>query len=778
MGTVSCGERESAIVVDPHSLTDLAPCGEGGGLVSVDASSPLLALELLGDDSQRAVGDAECRTTMSVPLFACRRGTATAAVPNIPGASYSWVVEGATLVSGAGTSRISIALTDASQATLTCTVVTSDCTSTAAGVIGVRDPLVIGSFDAPPSVDAQMPVTLNWTYDAASEPASQLLTGDVFAAPVVLPRAQRSYTFVPGSSGSHSIELLGSYAIQLRSPQSGGRRRAAGPVVRASACADARASARVDVRGCVVRVPNIVAPSSIEAGSTFEASVLIVSGETAHWNVTNGTLVSQDGGRVMVRADQQGDLDLRVRVERDASCFAEASTLVAVKPRSPACAEMATARIEVVARECVKGTIRATFTGRPPFRGRWSDGVAFETELGTLTREVTGYAEYSISEFRDGNDCPGNVTETALFDVPELYATLEVVGGSCTSGKIVAHLTGTPPFNILWYLGDLAGGWMTTNEKEIVIEPKVAGGYWIAAMSDSLCADRYVHSDRVDIIGLAPVLSIPETPACAYWSDQSAIVGTFDWGRPPYTVVWADGVVTKTEYSFIRRDVPPPVGGAVATYEIVRASTADCEAVVPNKRPTVTYRQKPLIDNNWTAEDHQVCPGRTGSMHLANASDLPAIASVQWSMENGEIVGGQGTPVVTYRALTPAQSPILRATAVYPDGACSSSDQMSLFFPGEPVIADFRFDPSAIRAGETSTMRFTTNGFVQSLGFNLPAGRSAVIGNIQCTSFSFDCGVTYQDTQGAGTVPVMLDYTGHCVPGATKTISATLVIEP
>lgn len=40
---------------------------------------------------------------MSIPLFACRRGTATASVPSAAGATYEWTAEGATIIEGAGT---------------------------------------------------------------------------------------------------------------------------------------------------------------------------------------------------------------------------------------------------------------------------------------------------------------------------------------------------------------------------------------------------------------------------------------------------------------------------------------------------------------------------------------------------------------------------------------------------------------------------------------------------------------------------------------------------
>ena len=716
---------------------------------------------------------AECPVTMSAPLYACKNGTATGAVPQFPGASYNWTIEGASLSSGAGTNRITVTLSDAPQARLTCVIVRPECTSTAVGVINVREPLAIGTFTAPHIVDAKTPVTINWTYAGTTQPVSQILTGDALGDPVVLPAAQRSYTFVAESSGQRTVELLASYTAARATPDNRpSKRRSAGSVAAATSCPDARASARIEVRGCAVRTPQINAPENIEVGSTFEASVSLLQGETAVWSVENGTILSTHTGGATVRADQEGTLNLSVRVERDPSCFAEGVHRVTVTPPAPQCPVTPTARVELVERSCDKATIRATFTGRAPFHGRWSDGVSFTSPVDSITREVTAFGNYTILDFR-GDQCPGDVTGTAEFEQQRGTATLSLRGGSCTNATVHVQFTGKPPFEGVLYRGGWQAESFTTNDYEMEIDPEIAGTYWIDFFRDSCPA--HSASNRVDIVGAAPVLVVPETPACSYYGDGPIMGVNFDWGPPPYTVYWADGTITQSDSAYLQRQVPLP-DQPIQYYDIVRATTGNCEAVIPNNRASVTFRRQPRIDNNLAREDAVVCPGKTGSVHLANANELPANATLVWEVENGKVVSGQGTPTITFEPVTSSLLSLIKVRAEYPDDACESFDQLYVAFPGDPVISNLRFDPPVIKAGGTSTLRFSST-FVAGFGAMARDGRSNDLGTPECSNYGATCSVIYKDTHGPGSVPVDIQYSGECTSGP-QTVTVTLTIEP
>lgn len=772
--SVRCGSSESSIAIGPHALADVEPCDD----MAVSSIAPLTLIETT-DTTQRIISDASCETIMSVPLFACKRGTASAAVPDSPGASYNWTLEGATLISGDGTNRIAVQLTDAAQAKLTCVIVRPDCTSSVVGMISVRDPLVIGAFNAPLSAAASTPVTLDWSYQGTSLPTMQMLTGDAFPEPVTLPASQRSYTFTPVSSGQRTVELRASYGGAILIPQvANGKRRSAGKsTVGASACPDAHASAHIDVQGCVVRKPVINAPLSVEAGSTFDATTSSADGDTEIWTVKNGTIVSQSRGRVTVRPDQQGNLDLSLRVERNPSCFAESTQRVTVKPKEAACSVSPSGKVELINQTCDKGTLRATFTGRAPFFGTWSDGVQFVSSTDTVTRDVTQYGDYSIRDFKDGSTCQGLVQGSARFERYQAKAELSLVGGACTNAKIKVKFTGTPPFEGKLYSGDWRGEWFKTNDMEMTIQPQIVGGYWIEAVSDARCSDHQASSNRVEIVGAAPVLTVSDKPACAYYPEQPPLLGAiFDWGPPPYTIYWADGAVTKsTDNNYLQRQVPLPKQ-PIEYYDITRATTGNCEAVIPNKRAAASFRVQPRINNNLSRDNGLVCPGKTGTTSLVNT--LPSNATINWTIQNGEIVSGQGTSTVVYRPVTPNLNAQLRATATYPDNACSSYDFVGIVFPGDPAITEFRFDPPTIKAGGTSTIRIKTNGYVTGFGWlTTPTNRRNDAGLPTCTNFSTECTFTYKDTIGPGSVQFDLQYNGECTDHY-RTTSTTLTITP
>jgi hypothetical protein len=772
---IVCGARSATVAIAGHDLVDVvSPCDGEDAAMTIDSSAPLLALEAT-PDSQRVVGNAECHTELSLPLYGCKRGTVTAAVPEFAGASYNWSIEGANLVSGAGTNRLTIALTDAPQAKVTCVIVRPECTSTATGVISVRDPLLIASFTAPSVVDAKVPVQLEWTY-GTSLPASQLLTGDAFAAPVVLPADQRSYTFVPANSGQRHVELRASYAPAVAQSQNpSGKRRSAGKsVTAASDCPDTKANATIEVRGCAVPVPDITAPSTAEVGSTFDASVSVSGEDTVTWTVTGGIIVNDFGHRIRIRADQEGSVSIGVKVDRGGACFAESSLRVRIDAKPPECQITPTVRVELIGETCDTGTIRATFTGRAPFRGTWSDGSVFHTQTDTLTREVTTNGDWAIREFRDGAGCFGAASNVARFEKHAAKAVLSVTGGNCTNAKITVRFTGVPPFEGKLYKGDYAGEWFKTNATEMVIQPELIGRYWIDGVSDAMCP-RQTASNSIEIIGDAPVLETSTRPACAFYPEQPPqLFARFNWGPPPYTIYWADGAVTRSNDNALLRQVPLPTQ-PLEYYDITRATTGNCEAVIPNKHLSATFRVQPRIDNNLARNDFIVCPGKTGSTHLTNT--LPSNATVRWTVESGEIVSGQGTSTVSYRQVSPAQFPLLKATATYPDDACSSFDQLLLYFPGDPVITDLVFDPPTISAGGTSTLSFKGT-WLSGVGWSVdPIARYTDLSALQCTNYATSCLATYHDTHGAGTVKVTLSYSGECTT-SPKTTSVNLTIVP
>lgn len=786
--SIACGANARMITIAARGLADvaaveLAPCSGSGIPITVRSSAPLLTIETLDadSDSQRVIESSECSIAMDAPLFVCRRGTATASVPQLPGATYTWTVEGAALVSGADTNRATIALAEATQAKLSCLIVSPSCTTTATGVIAVRDPLVIRALTAPQSVDGNQPVTIEWSYDGSPQPLSQMLTGNALSSPVALPSDQRRYTFIPASSGEKWIELQASYGSLATTTRTSSRRRSVGFGVSATQCPDAHASAKFEVRGCVVRTPIILAPNEVDPGATFTASVLLENGETAHWSVTNGIPDRTDGASIEIRAEQQGDVAIAVRVERTPSCFAESLKQVAIA-QPVQCPSTPTARVDLASTECDKATIRATFTGVPPFSGVWTDNVPFMTLDKVLTREVTQHGSYSLRSLRDGV-CESTKVE-GWADWTPYYATVELTteGGTCTSSKIVAKFTGTPPF-----AGTLTHSTQstpfTTNDSTLVFDSLITGMYQITNFRGGRCPTYIAqHSNTISIsesrVTVGPTQYCQTQPE-SYPNERPFSSVSIYWGKPPLTAEWDDGVVMQSNTGRLTRTFPYP-SEARKTHRVVRASTGDCAAAILQSDSTeVILAPRPLIDN--ATLDTVVCPGVLGHASLINSS-FPG-GTLTWSItDDVTIVSGQGAPSITFRS-NKAGSASLLVSATYAE-CPTANDSRYIWFPGNASANSLRVDSTIIKQKGFTTVRFSKDGGVASFELHASPGHDQDLTlPVDCPD-GHNCYVQFRDSVGTVapandpvTVQFTLSYRGYC-SNDTKYLYTTLTIVP
>lgn len=230
-------EGEPQLVVSPRNLQ---------ALPSADAACPAIAI--------------------LTPAMACRFGTSGAVVEAIPGATYTWTVDGAAITAGDGTNRINLAFGVASAASIAVAVRTSDgCSRTGAATVALRDPFRIASLVAP-SVTLGNPVTLSWSISGTDVPRSQTLT--INGTAVKTATTDRSYTVTPTT--------LGTYNVQLDASLIGGRRRACcrSDVPIASFCgADARTTSFTVTPPCAPTTGSIAIPSSVIRGETIAGSL-------------------------------------------------------------------------------------------------------------------------------------------------------------------------------------------------------------------------------------------------------------------------------------------------------------------------------------------------------------------------------------------------------------------------------------------------------------------------------------------------------------------------
>ena len=774
-----CGSEIHQLRLEPHAVLDAAVerlCTSP----ALESTLPLLTFETAGETEQRITSDDEnCPpVVMSAPLFACERGIATASVPPIEGATYSWRAENATITSSTNTNRVTASLGEIATAKLVCVITRNDgCTSEAVGVIAIRKPLVIQELKVPAQADAAEPLTITWSYAGGAMPNAQLLTGDAFPQPVVLASEKRSYTFTPAVGGTRNIELLASLAPTIRpatAPK--GKRRAVGSTLAtATSCPSAKIAKQVEIRGCALATPQIAAPEYVEAGSTFTASVEVAAGDSVSWSVTNGMLLTADHlPQVEVRAnDLVNAMIVTVVVTRSAHCTAAASQDLPVRPRASCLSTPPTAALSLVGRNgCDSATIQATFSGTPPFRGRWFDGTTFETSSNNITRNVSGPGTYTITNFRD-SICDGNVIQKAKVESLRPTVVLTSIGGECASPntKVVATFTGTPPFIGEWNDGVK----FTTNEYQLVREATTPWPWYLHALRDSACPNVAEHSNFLYITEPGRV-DVSAKTECQYGDQATAYitVNLYD-GEPPYSLEWSDGVVTTTHNrGFVLR--PVNISQPLVEYQLVHATSKNCsQLTIMNATAKVALRPPVQIDRD--ASDIVLCHTDVGSAKLADGG-LTGNPSIEWTLEGGTILSGQGTSEITYKANS-LQDALLSVRTKHADGACDAYDGTPIFVMGDPEVPDFRATKSTIKAGEFTKLTFSWERDVEYISFGTsdPA-RSDDIMQTGLICNNRQCSLPYHDTKGPGTVTITAYYGGPCNYSPGEQTSVTLTIEP
>ena len=711
------------------------------------------------------VANAACEPLpMSVPLYACERGTATASVNPVEGATYAWTAESATITGGQGTSRVTVTLGDASSSVARLSVIVSSgsCSCTASGIINVRKPLSIVELKAPASVEAGSSVTIEWTYAAGSQPASQVLTGDLFPAPVSVPADQRKYTFTPNAGGTRTVELIASHAPVIATvPQpKGGRRRAAGStLVTAANCAEVHATKQLNVR-CNAVGPTIHAASDVESGVAFSAHVTLDAGESASWSVTGGTIVNgaESAEVEVVPDDLVTELQLGVTVARANSCSVESHSTLRVRPRQACTTNPPKANVSLVGRGCKSATVQASFSGAPPFRGTWSDGKTFTTFDTTLTREITSTGDFTILGFSDAQ-CPGEVTSTAHVDAfnPTVVLT---TNDACEGATVTAHFTGKPPFRGRW----LPGEWFDTNDSTLTMDVPIGwSSIFVEHLTDAYCPDggEGVTSNTI-YLRAHPETWMDPGPVCISSTPGYARVN-FTSDREPWSVQWSDGVVstqTQRGWPFVLRDFLSTKWDD--TIEIARAWDASCEAVVKDKVVNLTYRPAPRIDST----DVTTCVNGTMKVALQANAPLHPDTILTWSATNAEILSGQGTREITVKATQPGWTARVAVQATFPDGYCSEArtDSIGVYVAVPPQVTNVVAEPASIPAGGQTTIKFTLAGDVEffSLETTDPARDSDIDMIHGGCNLQGVCSFPFKDTHGPGNVTVQIFYGGHC----------------
>ena len=758
--TLQCGGESRLVRLAAREVRDFDSC------TPVSAALPLLAFstthedgrEWLVEDRQSCLSSTSAcgSAAMAVPLFACRNGEANAYVQPVDGATYTWTVEGATITDGGGTNRVNLRLGSESMVKLSVAITTSACTTTASGVISVREPIEVRELVVPASAEANQPVTVRWSYAPGREPASQILLGSAFVQPVVLHAQQRSHTFTPATAGARTVELRASYAnsILVASPKR--RRASSGTVVAASECPSARVTRNIDIRGCSVAEPLLDAPEDVAAGEVFGVSTAVENGDEVEWIAENGTIRSTSpfGESAVVQAGPSGKVVVTARVQRAGGCIAAASAEVPIIVAAAQCSRAPQVAVTLLGQDCNTVRVLATFTGTPPFVGEWADGTAFRTSSNTLVHQFRGAGTFTMRKFRDAS-CYGNVTAAPTLARLQPRALLSG-SNSCSVGKLTAKLEGVPPFSGAWSDGQ------TFTTSESTIERTVGPGTWsIASLTDSVC--NVPSSSTAWTVPAPPQATITAVPWC-----PSNSLPTFSpkitGGMLPYVVYWSDGVVTRSDANGYLWRTFPETRDPVKTYDMVRVTANGCEAeLVGNVTATVLFRESGWL--GYGGSTH--CVATDVTKQLLSVPSTPG-ALVTWKFTNQDvkIVSGQNTSQLTFRAEKALKSDVVIETS-YPDGLCRRvSAPYSVEFRGPSNVKAVQVEPSTIPRYGSAQFIMALEGTPETLSVQAARGRVSLI---DC------CRGAYHDTVGTpGQVPITVKWSDPCLGPRETTVMVTI----
>lgn len=745
--TTVCETTTVAQTIAPRGLNDVVDMHD----CRATSAAPLLVLDVSDPDDavewQRAVGPSagECPATVRLllPSFGCRFGMAVVAVDQVPGASYSWSIDGGSFVSGIGTDRVVVALGGDNAVKIDVAVATPGCTRGGSGVIALRDSFTIAKLDGGTGALGQSR-TIIWSY-ANGTPVSQTLSGSDFGA-VALPADARSYSYVPQSEGDKNVVLD---ARSGAAPDTGRHRAAGRGTAGATDCSTAHAAAAYHV-DCTTPDATIIAPASTNIEEPFTARVDLGSGASAKWTVVNGTPATATGESVVIKPAGPGAVDVSVVVTAG-HCSAATTKRVTVDGTF-AC-DNPTVDVSILRNDCSGTAVQARFSGKPPFSGTWNDGTSFTTSDRAVERVVTAAGMFSVTTFRD-SICAGPKSNSVSVAPKVVSATLTASSGACAGRAVTATFFGTPPFTGTWSDGTT----FSTGSAQISHTPAKAGPLWVE-FHDSICPlTQTSNTLGIEDPSVTVTLSPFSPQSCA---SNITLNADFAGGTPPYTLTWLDGVtqsapigVTRISRSF---NVPQPSG----TFGVSAAHDAVCSLTVT---PPVTVSGRPYAA---FYNSGGFCSGQTVTATLYS-TPAPG-SSIEWTVDRGTIISGQGTSSLRFTGTAGSVTVVCKITT---SAGCTDASSALYTFYDLPAPKLTLSPGPTVTVGAIVTLSWAND--INTQYSYVDASTSTQPVTAYCYTLGA-CSATYT-AKTTGTVTLTLHAYGRC--GPIVTTSTTLTVTP
>lgn len=282
-------------------------------------------------------------------------------------------------------------------------------------------------------------------------------------------------------------------------------------------------------------------------------------------------------------------------------------------------------------------------------------------------------------------------------------------------------------------------------------------------VNNGTCSRTFTRT--VEVLPCNPTAIV--TPGASGACGTSTVVAEFT-GDAPFQGEWSDGQYFYTYENRIERSVTQAGTYTINWYrDNYCFGTVTGSAAVGASLPKPQFALDEVVDGWYYGND--TCPGLVRTARLT--SPAPAGATIEWSIENGTIVGGQGTGVVQFTGGPSAYWSPLSVVFRNAEGCPSETATLQYIRTlGDPhgVVS---VSASVIPLGGTATVTVTNDENVRGMDLTSSTGDPLI------PVRSIPGGLEYEYRAISTSGPVTLTYTVNNQCGGTHTSTATFTVD-
>jgi uncharacterized repeat protein (TIGR03803 family) len=259
-------------------------------------------------------------------------------------------------------------------------------------------------------------------------------------------------------------------------------------------------------------------------------------------------------------------------------------------------------------------------------------------------------------------DTAGASAESAtavLETAPTPTASVSGSAGICAGGEAVieAALGGTPPWDVTWSDGFVQTA-LVTSPATRTVSPSTTTTYTVTSVSDAVCVGGASGQAVVTVVSPSSVIAAPSSLCGASAGNEASVPSAGAGATYAWTI--SGGTITSSAATSAIRFTAGSSGEVTlgVTVTAGQGCSSSSSLVVP-----IVEGPSGLITTNAVA-----CLASTGN--TAAVPDAGPGATYVWSLRNGTITSGQGSPSITFTA--GAKTMTLSVTITTP-GGCSAT---------------------------------------------------------------------------------------------------------